>query len=125
MNLSRRRFLQSSAAAVLGRAGVVARLRTCVVVAGVLVRAWAAGLDGARGAKEKKAKTFYLLGSDYIWPRTSNKIARKHIENVLKGTVVGEEKSWMSSMLAVAPKSCTRTHWTSLKVESNEVKPVV
>jgi urea transport system substrate-binding protein len=42
-------------------------------------------------AKEKKAKTFYLLGSDYIWPRTSNKIARKHIENVLKGTVVGEE----------------------------------
>jgi hypothetical protein len=42
-------------------------------------------------AKEKKAKTFYLIGSDYIWPRTSNKIARKHIENVLKGTVVGEE----------------------------------
>src|SRR6187401_1110516 len=48
-----------------------------------------AGLDWV--AKEKKAKTFYLLGSDYIWPRTSNKIARKHIENVLKGTVVGEE----------------------------------
>ncbi len=37
------------------------------------------------------AKTFYLVGSDYIWPRTSMKIARKHIENVLKGTVVGEE----------------------------------
>lgn len=35
-------------------------------------------------AREKKAKTFYLIGSDYIWPRTSNKIARKHIENVLK-----------------------------------------
>ena len=33
--------------------------------------------------KQKGAKTFYLLGSDYIWPRTSNKIARKHIENVL------------------------------------------
>lgn len=48
-----------------------------------------AGLDWI--AKEKKAKTFYLVGSDYIWPRTSNKIARKHIENVLKGTVVGEE----------------------------------
>ncbi len=48
-----------------------------------------AGLDWM--AKEKKAKTFYLIGSDYIWPRTSNKIARKHIENVLKGTVVGEE----------------------------------
>jgi len=37
-----------------------------------------AGLDWV--AKEKGAKTFYLLGSDYIWPRTSNKIARKHIE---------------------------------------------
>ncbi|MBK4737052.1 urea ABC transporter substrate-binding protein [Noviherbaspirillum pedocola] len=42
-------------------------------------------------AKEKGAKTFYLVGSDYIWPRTSNKIARKHIENVLHGQVVGEE----------------------------------
>ena len=42
-------------------------------------------------SKEKDAKTFYLLGSDYIWPRTSNKIARKHIENVLKLKVVGEE----------------------------------
>src|SRR6188474_1011683 len=41
--------------------------------------------------KEKGAKSFYLIGSDYIWPRTSMKIARKHIENVLKGTVVGEE----------------------------------
>ena len=42
-------------------------------------------------AKEKGAKTFFMVGSDYIWPRTSNKIARKHIENVLKGTVAGEE----------------------------------
>jgi urea transport system substrate-binding protein len=41
--------------------------------------------------KEKKAKTFFFIGSDYIWPRTSNKIARKHIENVLKTKVVGEE----------------------------------
>ncbi len=48
-----------------------------------------AGLDWI--AKEKNAKTFYLIGSDYIWPRTSMKIARKHIENVLKGTVVAEE----------------------------------
>ena len=47
-----------------------------------------AGLDWV--VKEKNAKTFYLLGSDYIWPRTSNKIARKHIEK--KGLkVVGEE----------------------------------
>jgi urea transport system substrate-binding protein len=48
-----------------------------------------AGLDWLQ--KEKGAKTFFLIGSDYIWPRTSNKIARKHIEKVLKGTVVGEE----------------------------------
>jgi urea transport system substrate-binding protein len=47
------------------------------------------GLDWA--SKEKKAKTFFLIGSDYIWPRTSNKIARKHIENNLKMKVVGEE----------------------------------
>ena len=46
-------------------------------------------LDWAKN--EKKAKTFFLIGSDYIWPRTSMKIARKHIENFQKGTVVGEE----------------------------------
>lgn len=47
-----------------------------------------AGIDWV--VKDKGAKTFYLLGSDYIWPRTSNKIARKHIEKLgLK--VVGEE----------------------------------
>ena len=49
-----------------------------------------AGLDWVN--KTKGAKTFYLLGSDYIWPRTSNKIARKHIERHLQGgKVVGEE----------------------------------
>ena len=42
-------------------------------------------------AREKKAKTFYLVGSDYIWPRTTMKIARTHLEKVLKGKVVGEE----------------------------------
>ncbi|WP_185235058.1 urea ABC transporter substrate-binding protein [Teredinibacter franksiae] len=47
-----------------------------------------AGIDWV--VKEKGAKKFFLLGSDYIWPRTSNKIARKHIEKIgLK--VVGEE----------------------------------
>jgi urea transport system substrate-binding protein len=49
-------------------------------------------LDGLNWvARETEAKTFYLIGSDYIWPRTSMKIARKHIENVLGGKVVGEE----------------------------------
>ena len=49
-----------------------------------------AGLDWVN--RTKGAKTFYLLGFDYIWPRTSNKIARKHIENHLSGcSVVGEE----------------------------------
>jgi urea transport system substrate-binding protein len=47
-----------------------------------------AGIDWV--VKAKEAKTFYLLGSDYIWPRTSNKIARKHIEK-LGLSVVGEE----------------------------------
>ena len=47
-----------------------------------------AGIDWV--VKEKGAKKFYLLGSDYIWPRTSNKIARKHIEK-LGLEVVGEE----------------------------------
>jgi len=47
-----------------------------------------AGIDWV--VREKKAKKFFLLGSDYIWPRTSNKIARKHIQKLgLK--VVGEE----------------------------------
>ena len=47
-----------------------------------------AGIDWV--TRTKGAKSFYLLGSDYIWPRTSNKIARKHIEKLgLK--VVGED----------------------------------
>jgi urea transport system substrate-binding protein len=48
------------------------------------------GLNWAQ--QTKKAKSFFLIGSDYIWPRTSNKIARKHIEQHLTGAkVVGEE----------------------------------
>ena len=48
------------------------------------------GIDWAYN--EKGARTFYLIGSDYIWPRTSNKIARIHIEKYLKDAkVVGEE----------------------------------
>jgi urea transport system substrate-binding protein len=43
-----------------------------------------AGLDWIH--KTKNANTFSLIGSDYIWPRTSN-----NIENVLHGQVVGEE----------------------------------
>lgn len=42
-------------------------------------------------AEEKGAETFYLIGSDYIWPRTTNNIARIHIEEVLGGEVVGED----------------------------------
>lgn len=42
-------------------------------------------------AEEKGAETFYLVGSDYIWPRTSMKIARIHIEQHLGGRVVGED----------------------------------
>lgn len=49
-----------------------------------------AGLDWVN--RTKGSKTFYLVGSDYIWPRTSNKIVRKHIEGHLQGCkVVGED----------------------------------
>ena len=47
------------------------------------------GLDWAK--KEKNVGPVFLVGSDYIWPRTAMKIARKHIENIQKGKVVGEE----------------------------------
>jgi urea transport system substrate-binding protein len=53
------------------------------------------GLDWAQ--KDKKAKTFFLIGSDYIWPRTSMKIARKHVENFQKGKIVGEEYNPLGS----------------------------
>jgi urea transport system substrate-binding protein len=40
--------------------------------------------------KERKAKSFYLIGDDYVWPRKSNEHAKKYIaEN--GGTVVNEE----------------------------------
>lgn len=48
-----------------------------------------AGIDWI--VKEKNPKTFYFVGSDYIWPRTSFKIARKHIENVYGLEVIGEQ----------------------------------
>ena len=38
---------------------------------------------------KNKGKSFYLIGSDYIWPRTMNKIANIHIKKI-GGTVVGE-----------------------------------
>ena len=47
------------------------------------------GLEWAK--KEKSTAKVFLVGSDYIWPRTSMKIARKHIESFQKGKVVGEE----------------------------------
>jgi urea transport system substrate-binding protein len=40
--------------------------------------------------KNQKNKSFYLIGSDYIWPRTSNKIAKATIKK-LGGKVVAEE----------------------------------
>lgn len=40
--------------------------------------------------KNQNKKSFYLIGSDYIWPRTSNKIAIATIKK-LGGNIVGEE----------------------------------
>lgn len=54
-----------------------------------------AGLDWV--ARTKHAKTFYLIGSDYIWPRTVMKLAREYIHRVLHGRVVGEEYAALGS----------------------------
>ncbi len=39
---------------------------------------------------QNKGKKFYLIGSDYIWPRTTNRIARPTVAKA-GGTVVGED----------------------------------
>jgi len=39
---------------------------------------------------KNRGKSFYLVGSDYIWPRTTNKIAKPTITKA-GGTVVGED----------------------------------
>jgi urea transport system substrate-binding protein len=41
--------------------------------------------------KEMKKKKFYLLGSDYIFPRTSNYIIKKHLEKVYEAKPVEEK----------------------------------
>jgi urea transport system substrate-binding protein len=38
---------------------------------------------------KNRGKSFYLIGSDYIWPRTMNKIANIHIKKI-GGKVLGE-----------------------------------
>ena len=41
-------------------------------------------------SKERKAKTFYLIGDDYVWPRKSNEQVKKYVAQ-LGGKIVGEE----------------------------------
>jgi urea transport system substrate-binding protein len=41
-------------------------------------------------AKEKNAKTFYLIGDDYVWPHKSNDQIKKYVAQY-GGKVVGEE----------------------------------
>ncbi len=41
-------------------------------------------------AKERKAKTFYLIGDDYVWPRKSNEQVKKYVAQS-GGKIVGEE----------------------------------
>ncbi len=41
-------------------------------------------------AKERKAKTFYLIGDDYVWPRKSNEQVKKYVAQN-GGKIVGEE----------------------------------
>ena len=41
-------------------------------------------------AKTKGVKSYYLIGNDYVWPRVTNKLAKKYIA-AAGGNVVGEE----------------------------------
>jgi ABC-type branched-subunit amino acid transport system substrate-binding protein len=41
-------------------------------------------------AKEKKAKSYYLIGDDYVWPRKSNDQVKKFVA-ATGGKVIGEE----------------------------------
>ena len=41
-------------------------------------------------AKEKKAKTFWLIGDDYVWPRKVNEQVKKYVAQN-GGKIVGEE----------------------------------
>ncbi|MDP2868956.1 urea ABC transporter substrate-binding protein [Methyloversatilis sp.] len=47
-------------------------------------------VQGCNWLLENRGKTFYLIGSDYIWPRVTNKIARPTIVKG-GGSVLGEE----------------------------------
>ncbi len=47
-------------------------------------------LPAVNWAFKNLGKTFFLVGSDYVFPRSANAIMRAHIEE-LGGTVVGEE----------------------------------
>jgi urea transport system substrate-binding protein len=41
-------------------------------------------------ASERKAKTYYLIGDDYVWPRKTNSEVKKYVSDN-GGTVAGEE----------------------------------
>jgi len=41
-------------------------------------------------AREKQAKTYYLIGDDYVWPRKSNEQVKKYVAQY-GGKVIGEE----------------------------------
>src|SRR6478672_2470331 len=79
-----------------------------------------AGLDWVN--KTKGAKTFYLLGSDYIWPRTSNKIARKHIEGHLKESkIVGGSNVAFYKQLKAAGIDLSKQTLLTISVTEDEI----
>jgi urea transport system substrate-binding protein len=41
--------------------------------------------------RERKKRKFYLLGSDYIWPRTAARIVKAHLKDKHKVELVGEK----------------------------------
>src|SRR5487761_2763597 len=70
-------------------------------------------------AKEKGAKSFFFVGSDYIWPRTSNKIARKHV--VIFTDVVGGSNVAFYKQLKAAGIDLSKQTLLTISVTEDEI----
>jgi urea transport system substrate-binding protein len=63
---------------------------------------------------KNKGKTFYLIGSDYIWPRTMNKIANLHLKKI-GAKVVGESYYPLGSIEFASEINKIKARWRSQK----------
>jgi urea transport system substrate-binding protein len=72
---------------------------------------------------ENKGKTFFLLGSDYVFPRTANKIIKAQLK-AKKGTTVAEEYTPMghtdfSTIISKIKSSKAKVVYNTLNGDSN------